>query len=448
MNYDANNLPLGVVTITTGELRGKKFYIRDGQTIVIGRSQDADIILPISYSHVSRHHCSITYDGIHKMFFVVDTSANGVLNSEGHHLKSQANLKNGTVLWMGNSDCIITLSAEQEVQANPIRETGNVPPVYPLNQSGYAYKQVEHSPDRGESSRRNDRRHEKSMSSRRSVGIILAAVFITIVVSVGLIYRLQSSISDIPVEALLPTGDFAKDVEPVEVTEMSEDEMEEKKQSAHNHEEAPDEVLLVNNAREFYYYSALTDKEQMLYDAIMRVVQDPANEDNVIMYESDINPNSDEFADQYNKVLFCVLYDHPETFWLYNNHETKIEVGTMGTADDNIVYLWLQQPYVNYEQEITAFNHAAEEFLADIDLTASDSEIALQIHDKLIELVTYDTDVVDQSDGSDFAHTAYGALVENSRGMEHYAVCDGYSLAYEYLLQQAGIEASVIIGDA
>ena len=206
--------------------------------------------------------------------------------------------------------------------------------------------------------------------------------------------------------------------------------------------------MLVNNAREFYYYSALTDKEQMLYDAIMRVVQDPVNEDNVIMYESDINPNSDEFADQYNKVLFCVLYDHPETFWLYNNHETKIEVGTMGTADDNIVYLWLQQPYVNYEQEITAFNHAAEEFLADIDLTASDSEIALQIHDKLIELVTYDTDVVDQSDGSDFAHTAYGALVENSRGMEHYAVCDGYSLAYEYLLQQAGIEASVIIGDA
>ena len=36
----------------------------------------------------------------------------------------------------------------------------------------------------------------------------------------------------------------------------------------------------------------------------------------------------------------------------------------------------------------------------------------------------------------------------NTEGSSNYAVCDGYALAYEYLLQQCGIEAVVIGGDA
>ena len=49
---------------------------------------------------------------------------------------------------------------------------------------------------------------------------------------------------------------------------------------------------------------------------------------------------------------------------------------------------------------------------------------------------------------SDYAHTAYGPLVENGRGEDSTSVCDGYSLAYLYLLQQAGLTAAVIVGEA
>ncbi len=53
-----------------------------------------------------------------------------------------------------------------------------------------------------------------------------------------------------------------------------------------------------------------------------------------------------------------------------------------------------------------------------------------------------------ESVSKDLGHTAYGALVENSRGDANTAVCDGYTYAYAYLLQKAGIRCLVITGKA
>ncbi|MBO4289043.1 MAG: hypothetical protein J5865_02945, partial [Lachnospiraceae bacterium] len=87
----------------------------------------------------------------------------------------------------------------------------------------------------------------------------------------------------------------------------------------------------------------------------------------------------------------------------------------------------------------------------DIDLTASDAEISRAIHDKLIDTVTYNTPVMEDNTVTGYcnlAHTAYGALVADNKGTPNYAVCDGYSQAYVYLLQQCGINAAVIVGIA
>lgn len=101
---------------------------------------------------------------------------------------------------------------------------------------------------------------------------------------------------------------------------------------------------------------------------------------------------------------------------------------------------------------MNAFNAAAASFLADINQDASDYEIVRQIHDKLIDLVNYNDPVgdgeVEWERGQDLAHTAYGCLVADSSGNPNYAVCDGYTLAMEYLLQQCGIEAAFIGGMA
>ena len=65
--------------------------------------------------------------------------------------------------------------------------------------------------------------------------------------------------------------------------------------------------------------------------------------------------------------------------------------------------------------------------------------------------MTYDTDLAAaySEDGAfDYGYTAYGALVANSRNQANTCVCDGYSYAYEYLLQQAGITCTRVGGYA
>ena len=55
--------------------------------------------------------------------------------------------------------------------------------------------------------------------------------------------------------------------------------------------------------------------------------------------------------------------------------------------------------------------NAADQLLEGIDLNQSAPEIALEVHDRLIELVEYDHSSVNGN--QDLAHTAYGALVRN-----------------------------------
>jgi hypothetical protein len=150
--------------------------------------------------------------------------------------------------------------------------------------------------------------------------------------------------------------------------------------------------------------------------------------------------------------FFAMIYDHPELFWLYNSSQTDIGYAYSGMqiGDSYGVYFGLRNPVENFEQQQTAFNSAVETFLSDIDTSAGEEEVAKQIHDKLISQVSYDMSVLDggESESANLAHTAYGALVENSSGTANCAVCDGYSLAYVYLLQQCGIDAVVIGGKA
>lgn len=206
-------------------------------------------------------------------------------------------------------------------------------------------------------------------------------------------------------------------------------------------------TLLVNNADRFYFYEGMTPNEQNIYDAVMMVVENPVDTNNIAVYTTNENINSDDFVEELYTAFWGALYDHPELFWLYNALETDIQIQAItDIKGKSMVYFSLTKPYENYEEEMNAFNEATEEFLEDIDLDQEDYEIAKDIHDKLISMVTYDYEVAEKN-LMDLAHTAYGALVMNSRGDENTAVCDGYSLAYLYLLQQVGIPATVILGE-
>lgn len=215
----------------------------------------------------------------------------------------------------------------------------------------------------------------------------------------------------------------------------------------------PEDSLLKNNAPEFYYYTQMDKVEQTIYDAMYMLATDPVNNDNIVVARfNGVDPHSEEFGDSYFVAYWGLCYDHPELFWLYNGTEATIYAATPQSqegSDVHDVYFYFPEPYEDFEARMTSFNDAAEEFLSDIDTSASEADIARAIHDKLINTVTYNTPVMNNSTEAgyrDLGHTAYGALVADSSGIKNYAVCDGYSQAFLYLLQQCGIEGCMVTG--
>jgi len=211
--------------------------------------------------------------------------------------------------------------------------------------------------------------------------------------------------------------------------------------------------LFVNNAPVFYYYTQITEEERVMYDGLWAVLQDPTSTEYRKEIKVSADPASDEFMTEMSRAYQALIYDHPELFWFrQSSGNFKYYYRDIQNTDGQYsVMLQMTEPYEGYEAEMTAFNNAVNEFLAGIDLTQPQPYIALQIHDKLIDLVTYDTDLAAQytaDSAYDYGYSAYGALVANSRGQWNTAVCDGYTYAFQYLCQMAGLTVTHVSGQA
>ena len=201
------------------------------------------------------------------------------------------------------------------------------------------------------------------------------------------------------------------DIESPEIiTAEEEEEIMEASRAFSNGQENPGS-LLINKAEHYYYYEQLNPDEVALYDIMQTITEYPTSDRLALMLTTTIDPESEAWMNYFYKVYYALMYDHPEYFWLYNYIET-------------------------------AFGY--------IDTSGTEEETVRQIHDKLIGMLTYDMECLSSQDREisyyNFAHTAYGALVENSQGQPNTCVCDGYSAAFCYLCQQVGIEASTVVG--
>ena len=220
----------------------------------------------------------------------------------------------------------------------------------------------------------------------------------------------------------------------------------------------PADSPLINNAKSFYYYSQMNEDEQAIYDAMLMCASDPTTSDNAAVARVSMDPNAEDFISEFLAIYFGMQYDHPELFWLYYGPfgagvECNMDIGWYKQADSDgtcQIYCRISEPFEDFEDRMEEFNNAVDTFMADIDLSQSDDQIALQIHDKLIHTVDYNFQSLTEDNGAktNVAHTAYAALVKDSHGTPTCAVTDGYAQAYVYLLQQAGIDAAVLIGTA
>ncbi len=88
----------------------------------------------------------------------------------------------------------------------------------------------------------------------------------------------------------------------------------------------------------------------------------------------------------------------------------------------------------------TQFDKAVSMALIGIDDSMNDMEKALFVHDYIVKNNAYDYINYMEDTIPNVSHSAYGALVLNT------SVCDGYALAYSYLMAKIGVESHIVTG--
>ena len=183
------------------------------------------------------------------------------------------------------------------------------------------------------------------------------------------------------------------------------------------------------NMPEYYVETALENeigKEKYFtaYNAIKSGVEN---------FESKIRLGTEADENEIWMIFNSYRSDHPEHFWL---NPVTLSPGRYvyadGTCESFITpeYFFTKE---NLPAETEKINAAADELLKGITPSMPEFERERLLHDRLAKSITYDLN-------EKYAHTAYGALV-NGR-----AVCDGYTQAFQYLLQRVGIQSFMVTG--
>ena len=207
----------------------------------------------------------------------------------------------------------------------------------------------------------------------------------------------------------------------------------------------PDEYATEYDFSLCYFYNQLDDFDKAVYEIFYDMIMHKDVEGYSRNFDFPVSLYAEKAANMY-QVYDAMIYDHPEFFYLELSEDPRVNINGLTVGNNTSVSFTLNPGIENENYMIGAFEYAADCFMEDINLYTSDAEIELQIHDKLIDLVAYDYAALDRDPGTDLAHTAYGALVDDGHGLENRAVCSGYSKAFQYLLKKAGIMSVQVAG--
>ncbi len=189
-----------------------------------------------------------------------------------------------------------------------------------------------------------------------------------------------------------------------------------------------------------FFYDQLNEKLKRVYRSFLQCGNYHTSIHAVTFAEKDENAENLCTLAEVTLAYQSVIYDHPELFWY--NLDSRYSFGYISVNHDsskvyavNLIYSYDTEEA--YEEGQSKLSEAVTAALEGIDTdTMPPAEIALRLHDKIIGSVSY------FYDGTKLPHTAYGALVVGQ------AVCDGYTLAYNYLLRQCGITAVPVVGSS
>ena len=149
---------------------------------------------------------------------------------------------------------------------------------------------------------------------------------------------------------------------------------------------------------------------------------------------------------QFNIPYSNTLWSNLTSFIWYNSPEL-FRIYSMGclTSSGNIAKIVFAEYYTKEEYAVMLeeFYASAEKLLKGVkdNENLTDVEKALLLHDRLALLCEYDYDNYLAGTIPESSYNAYGVLVLND------AVCKGYALAYDFLLEQVGIDSDYCASD-
>lgn len=136
------------------------------------------------------------------------------------------------------------------------------------------------------------------------------------------------------------------------------------------------------------------------------------------------------------------LWNSPEIFYIAKSYHYTYRYEPNGKI---ISFFFTNLRYGIEKGEYKAvkrkLDEAAAEAMKLLDGVSDPVQKALILHDHIVRICEYDKKACDSNDLSPQARTAYSVLVR------HKAVCEGYTMAYRYLLKLAGIRSEEVISD-
>jgi len=200
--------------------------------------------------------------------------------------------------------------------------------------------------------------------------------------------------------------------------------------------------ILIGN---LYYYNQLNDAEKRLYDDLINSTGKFFKGEDITLtlcsYDAKDKKSYLEYYYFVKRVIKAYTYDNPEAVvWFENYNRTyyiadnkdyvymKLTPKTSAEATSNL-------NASNIEKELTALHNTAKDFVK--TLTGTDSEKVEQINKWIIDKVSYD-ETISLPDRDNI----YGPLMKDE------AICSGYSYAFKYLADLAGLDVIYVTGKA
>ena len=186
-------------------------------------------------------------------------------------------------------------------------------------------------------------------------------------------------------------------------------------------EQAPAEAVdgLKEEQTQAFHYNRLSEPEQKLYGEILQE------------HLEDIQISTTD-SGEVEKVFQCVLNDHPEIFYVEGYTLTRYALG------EELKMMTLSGTYSMTPEIIEAKKQLIDSYVNQCFASLPTGEgsqyaIARYVYEYLIENTEYDAGAPDNQNICSVFIT-------------HRSVCQGYAKATQYLLQKAGIEATLIMG--